>query len=61
LIDDGKVYGMNESIDHDANRNEIITPTPCVTIGGLLARFDPADHQHDLMFDIEASGTETRC
>ena len=61
LINDGKVYAMSESVDNDANSDKIVTPTPCVTMAGLLTRFDPANHRHDLMFDIEASGTETRC
>ena len=50
---------MREAVDIDASSDEVVTPTPRVTMAGLLARFDPANHRHDLVFDIEARGTET--
>ena len=53
---------VDDPIDIIASEDEIIIrrQRPRVTMADLLARFDPAKHRHDLAFDVEPGGTETR-
>jgi antitoxin MazE len=53
---------MDDPVDIIASEDEIIIrrQRPHVTMAGLLAQFDPSKHRHDLAFDIEPDGTETR-
>ncbi len=53
---------VDDPVDIIASEDEIIIrrQRPRVTMTELLARFDPATHRHDLAFDVEPDGTETR-
>jgi antitoxin MazE len=53
---------IEDAVDVIANDGEIIIrrQRPRVSMSDLLARFDPEKHRHDLVFDSEPVGTETR-
>lgn len=53
---------MNDAVDIIASDDEIVIrrQRPRLTMADLLARFDPEKHRHDLAFDVEPTGTETR-
>jgi antitoxin component of MazEF toxin-antitoxin module len=53
---------LDDAVDVIAKEDEIIIrkQRPHVTMAELLAQFDPAKHRHDLAFDLEPTGTETR-
>ncbi|MDB5402701.1 MAG: hypothetical protein QOD93_3492 [Acetobacteraceae bacterium] len=53
---------VDDPVDIIANDDEIVIrrQRPRVTMAELLAQFDPLKHRHDLAFDIEPGGTETR-
>lgn len=53
---------IDDAVDVIATEDEIIIRRrrPRVTMDELLASFDPEKHRHELAFDVDASGTETR-
>ena len=53
---------VDDLVDVVAREGEIVIRkrAPRVTMAQLLARFDPKKHRHDLSFDTEPFGTETR-
>ena len=53
---------MNDAVDIIARDDEIVIrrQRPRVTMTELLAAFDPSQHRHDLQFDVELVGNETR-
>jgi antitoxin component of MazEF toxin-antitoxin module len=53
---------VDDAVGIVAGADEIVIrrQRPCVTMAELLARFDPATHQHDLAFDGDAAGSETK-
>ncbi len=53
---------MDDAVDVIACGDEIIIrkQRPHVTMAELLAKFDPEKHRHDLAFDIEPAGSETK-
>ena len=52
---------VDDEVDVIARVNEIIIRRrrPRVTMDGLLAKFDPSRHRHELAFDGDPTGTET--
>jgi len=53
---------VNDAVDVIASEGEIIIrrQRPKVTMAELLTRFDPHKHRHELVFDDEPIGNETR-
>jgi antitoxin component of MazEF toxin-antitoxin module len=53
---------LNDIVDVIAGEDEIIIrrQRPRVTMAALLAHFDPEKHRHDIAFDVDPEGTETR-
>lgn len=53
---------VDDPVDVIAREGEIVIrkQRPRVTTADLLARFDPKKHRHDLQFDADPAGTETR-
>ncbi len=53
---------IDDTVDVIATEDEIVIRRrrPPVTMDQLLATFDPAKHRHDLAFDLDPAGTETR-
>lgn len=53
---------ISDEVEITANDGEIIIrkQRPRVTMAELLSRFDPEKHRHDLTFDVDPVGTETR-
>jgi antitoxin component of MazEF toxin-antitoxin module len=53
---------IDDAVDVIANEDEIIIRRrrPRVTMTELLAKFDPEKHRHELAFDSDPTGTETR-
>jgi len=53
---------IDDAVDVIATEDEIVIRRrrPRVTMDELLAKFDPKKHRHDLVFDVDPSGTETR-
>ena len=53
---------VDDAVDIIASDDEIVIrrQRPRVAMADLLAQFDPAKHRHDLVFDIDPAGTETR-
>jgi antitoxin component of MazEF toxin-antitoxin module len=63
MIRPGKVAQWgNSAAVRIATEDEIVIRRrrPHVTMDELLAKFDPAKHRHELVFDVDPSGTETR-
>lgn len=53
---------VDDPVEIVARDDEIVIrrQRPRVTMADLLARFDPQLHRHDLQFDNEPMGSETR-
>jgi len=53
---------VDDTVDIIAGESEIIVRRrqPRVTMTELLEKFDPEKHRHDLAFDQDPAGTETR-
>jgi antitoxin component of MazEF toxin-antitoxin module len=53
---------IDDAVDVIATEDEIVIRRrrPRVTMDELLAKFDPEKHRHDLAFDNDPTGTETR-
>jgi len=53
---------VDDTVDIIARDSEIIVRRrqPRVTMAELLQNFDPEKHRHDLAFDQDPAGTETR-
>jgi antitoxin component of MazEF toxin-antitoxin module len=53
---------IDDAVDVSVREFEIIIrrAQPRVTMTELLEKFDPEKHRHDLAFDQEPAGTETR-
>lgn len=55
-------FQLEDQVEVIAKEGEIVIrkQRPRVTMAELLARFDPKKHRHNLQFDVEPAGTETR-
>jgi len=53
---------VDDTVDIIAREFEIVVrrQQPRVTMAELLEKFDPEKHRHDLAFDSEPAGTETK-
>jgi len=53
---------VDDAVEVIASEDEIIIrrQRPQVAMADLLAKFDPTKHRHDLAFDRDPVGTETR-
>jgi antitoxin component of MazEF toxin-antitoxin module len=55
-------FSIDDAVEVIARQDEIVIrrQRPRVTMAELLANFDPDKHRHDLAFDAEPMGTETK-
>jgi len=53
---------IDDAVDVIATEDEIVIRRrrPRITMDELLSKFDPVKHRHELAFDEDPAGTETR-